>query len=279
MRGYIFTLDALLAAIIVSAFLIMIHGYTVTYSDAGDNSMLNAASDIVSMLYSKGVLQTFDQATIERELNALLPPNLNISMTIYAYNPESVGQLLQCPTRLSDFAFVGCYDYDGDPRPGLVKYPPEADPRAQHCSLYPDQGGLDLDPGVGSSVVTLWCNDILLNSDCDFNDVVALFHIDPVAGGVRVVLDRDERWSAGHKVSIIVNGTFGGQNISLEAFNRDNQGYSESYLPCGEASPEQMVDINNELTGMYYSGKWAFQKMKGLRPDLYGLVLYRVWFK
>jgi len=273
LRGYIFTLDAVVAAVVVAAFLVMIYSYsTMTYTEIGDVSMLRSASDITKVLYEKGVLQTLDNAAIEGSLNSMLPPNMKMSMTLYAYGTGSV----PCPETLSDFSFVGCYDSTAG---AFVKYPPEGDPRSQHCSNYPDQGGLDLTPGLESSLVELWCNDIIANSDCDFNDVVAIFLLEKVDGGVRASLSRDIRWSAGHTDSIQVRGSFGGQSVDLEVFNQGGADYDESVISCGSGEAENVVQVNDDITGSYYAGKWEFTKMSGPLIENNVLVQYKVWFK
>jgi len=252
---------------------VMIYSYTtMTYTEIGDVSLLRAASDITKLLYEKGVLQTLDQATIESNLNALLPPNMRMSMTLYAYGTGSV----PCPETLSDFSFVGCYDYNGVPNPGYVYYPPETD----HSTCVTNQGGLDLDPGLDSSLVVMWCNDIVSGSDdCDFNDVVAAFLVEPVQGGVRASLSRDTRWSAGHTNSIQVKGTFGGQSVDLEVFNQGGADYDEALISCGSGSPESVVQVSDDITGSHYAGRWLFTKMNGPLIDKNVLVRYKVWFR
>lgn len=87
MRGYIFTLDAAFAITIVGVLLLMVYSYSITsYSSGADSvSIRRLASDMVAVLDYSDVLDTLDKETIEAELNQLLPPNLNMSMTVYVY--------------------------------------------------------------------------------------------------------------------------------------------------------------------------------------------------
>ncbi len=265
-KGYVFTLDAAFAVIIVGVLLLMVYSYPITsYSSGADAiAIRRTASDIVAVLDYNDVLDTLDKSTIESELNPLLPPNLNMSMVLHVYNAS---YYVDCPASLADFDFVGCYDHtSGD----FVRYPPEADPRQAHCNEYPDEGGLDLDPGLDSSSVVLWCNDIIANSDCDYDDVAAGFGITGTDNGVKVNLTKLP-YSAGHTNSIIINSTFGEQFVELEIYNKDGPDYDEAEIICGKA-----IQINSDLDGDYYTGKWRFPVFTGSQIEKYVLVEYKV---
>jgi hypothetical protein len=109
-KGYIFTLDAAFAVIIVTVLLFMVYNYSITsYSSAVDPLPIRRlASDIVAVLDYNGVLDTLDEGTIESELNQLLPPNMNMSITIYAYNdPSSLDDTIQINDDLTGDYFTG----------------------------------------------------------------------------------------------------------------------------------------------------------------------------
>jgi len=133
---------------------------------------------------------------------------------------------------------------------------------------------------LGSSLVVFWCNDIVSGSDdCDFNDVVAIFLLEKVESGVRASLSRDARWSAGHTDSIQVRGVFGGQSVDLEVFNQGGADYDEAVISCGSGNAENVVQVNDDISGNYYAGKWEFAKMSGPLIENNVLVRYKVWFR
>lgn len=90
MRGYVFTLDAAFAVIIVGVLLLMVYSYPITsYSSGADIiAIRRTASDIVAVLDYNDVLDTLDNDTIAQELNQLLPHNLGMSMTLDVYDSD-----------------------------------------------------------------------------------------------------------------------------------------------------------------------------------------------
>lgn len=110
MKGYVFTLDAAFAVIIVSALLFMSYDYSVTsYSSAAESiAMRRVASDIVAVLDYNDILDSLDESTIESELNRMLPPNLDMNMTIYVYDdPTNLDYTIQINGDLKGDYFKG----------------------------------------------------------------------------------------------------------------------------------------------------------------------------
>jgi len=284
-KGYVFTLDAAFAISIIVALLLMTYGYSITsYASGADPvAIKRTASDIVSVLDYNNVLDTLDKNTIESELNQLLPPNLNMSMKLYVYETQYT---VECPDSLDDFDFVGCYDYTGTSscwsgsKAGFVTYPPE-----ENCYSGPpseDYGGLKFTPSFSSMPVDIGCDDIWAQSgscesDCDFDDVVAQLNIENTENGVNISLSRLP-FSAGHIDSIIVRGNFDGQEVDLEVFNSGEPSYDSAEITCGqeEETEYETIQINNDLTGDYYTGEWKFLTFTGSQIDKYVLVEYKV---
>lgn len=86
-RGYIFTLDSALAAMLFAGILLSL-AYFAAQSPKSQYSALQAkyaADDVLSTFERKGILQTFNYAYISQELNQTLPPHISAQMKIDTY--------------------------------------------------------------------------------------------------------------------------------------------------------------------------------------------------
>jgi hypothetical protein len=86
-RGFVLTLDAAIAMFVVLSVL--------AYSDAllndsrvgqwSEYRLLVAGQDIAAALYSRGMLQSADQAALETAVNESLPPNYGMKLEVRSY--------------------------------------------------------------------------------------------------------------------------------------------------------------------------------------------------
>ena len=90
-KGFVLTLDAAVAALIVVTVLIYASQMT-TKSDVTQWSqykMLSTGYDILVMLYNTGALQTMNESKIEGAISAVLPENYEMRLEIRSF--EEVG--------------------------------------------------------------------------------------------------------------------------------------------------------------------------------------------
>ncbi len=72
------------------------------------------ASDIVAILDYSGVLATYDKGKIEANISGIIPPNLNMSMSIKKFNSTSLVSQLQINANITKNYVSGKWWYATD---------------------------------------------------------------------------------------------------------------------------------------------------------------------
>ena len=87
MKGFIFSLDALLAVFVFSIILASVFiFYQQEQSRVADSNTVIIASDIISALDEKKIFDSLDTTLIANNLSLYLPPNLNMSLKLQIYD-------------------------------------------------------------------------------------------------------------------------------------------------------------------------------------------------
>ena len=81
MKGYIYTLEVLIAIPLIALTMIFIFGTPATQPDLGISIIKQQGFDAIEYLDNKGVLRELDSAELEQELRYLLPNNIQLSLS------------------------------------------------------------------------------------------------------------------------------------------------------------------------------------------------------
>ena len=91
MRGFVFSLDILIAILLLSLFLVQINNLfasALTIDTWKDTELQKQAEDILNILYYRGDLESFNQTKISNSLQEALPIILGARIQVDVYNPS-----------------------------------------------------------------------------------------------------------------------------------------------------------------------------------------------
>ncbi len=100
-KGFIFTLDTIIAAFILIIVLFLVHFFT---ARAVEDKLaiiqpLNTVSDTITFLELNGTLQTHDKTLIQNGLQATLPQNINTRIQLsYSANTTTIDLGTETPS-------------------------------------------------------------------------------------------------------------------------------------------------------------------------------------
>ena len=106
-RGFVLTLDAALAAIVV----IMLLSVAVFYVGKAEDKLSNlqtvrTGSDILTVLDNNGALASLDHDIILEELNAIIPPYYNMRIVMNGtFSPEGI--IVETASEIAGDNFIG----------------------------------------------------------------------------------------------------------------------------------------------------------------------------
>ncbi len=105
-KGFIFSLDAAIALFIVFMVLIASLYYVTRKEDSLSNlQLVKTGYDIITILDNDGSLKTVDSATIEQNLNDLLPVNYHYRLEINTTKSKYI--LLETSNEIPEDQFIG----------------------------------------------------------------------------------------------------------------------------------------------------------------------------